>query len=166
MRIADSIFFSLEMPYFSIRRRIGVHQHICRGVSCGSLNSFHIAAGNHQLIGHTGVPQTVKYDSHPPHGLVDTKRSDAICGIKIEIFRGQTYDLALSQCAHQCEVDCQMQDGILLSRAARISSTVQMVRSCVDFLGLSTGTGLLTRMPHSTAYWKAVPSKPEVIVQV
>ena len=28
----------------------------------------------------------------------------------------------------------------------------------VDFLGLSTGTGLLTRMPHSTAYWKAVPS--------
>ena len=39
----------------------------------------------------------------------------------------------------------------MLSRAARISSTVQMVRSCVDFLGLSTGTGLLTRMPHSTA---------------
>ena len=28
----------------------------------------------------------------------------------------------------------------------------------MDFLGLSTGTGLLTRMPHSTAYWKAVPS--------
>ena len=28
----------------------------------------------------------------------------------------------------------------------------------VDFLGLSTGTGLLTRMPHSTAYWNAVPS--------
>ncbi len=46
----------------------------------------------------------------------------------------------------------------MLSRAALISSTVQMVRSCVDFLGLSTGTGLLTRMPHSTAYWKAVPS--------
>ena len=51
--------------------------------------------------------------SHPLHGLVDAKRSDAICGIKIEIFRGQTYDLALSQCAHQCEVDCQMQDGVL-----------------------------------------------------
>ena len=32
------------------------------------------------------------------------------------------------------------------------------VVSCVDFLGLSTGTGLLIRMPHSTAYWNAVPS--------
>ena len=51
--------------------------------------------------------------SHPLHGLVDTERSDAICGIKIEIFRGQTYDLALSQCAHQSEMDCQMQDGVL-----------------------------------------------------
>ena len=47
------------------------------------------------------------------HGLVDTECSDAICCVKIKIFRGQTYDLALSQCAHQCEVDCQMQDGIL-----------------------------------------------------
>ena len=51
--------------------------------------------------------------SHPLHGLVDTERSDAIRSVKIEIFRGQTYDLALSQCAHQCEVDCQMQDGVL-----------------------------------------------------
>ena len=51
--------------------------------------------------------------SHPLHGLVDTERSDAICGIKIEIFRGQTYDFALPQCAHQCEVNCQMQDGVL-----------------------------------------------------
>ena len=46
---------------------------------------------------------------------------------------------------------CRMGSS-MLSRAARISSTVQMVRSCVDFLGLSAGTGLLTRMPHSTAY--------------
>ena len=52
---------------------------------------------------------------------------------------------------------CKMGSS-MLSSAARISSTVQMVRSCVDFLGLSTGTGLLTRMPYSTAYWKAVPS--------
>ena len=51
--------------------------------------------------------------SHSLHRLVDTEGSDAICGIKIEIFRGQTYDLALPQCAHQCEVDCQMQDGVL-----------------------------------------------------
>ena len=51
--------------------------------------------------------------SHPLHGLVDTEGSNAIRSVKIEIFRGQTYDLALSQCAHQCEVDCQMQDGVL-----------------------------------------------------
>ena len=43
--------------------RIGVHQHICRGVSGGSLNSFHIAAGDHQLIGGTGMPQTMKDDA-------------------------------------------------------------------------------------------------------
>ena len=29
---------------------VGVHQHICRSVSCGALNGLHIAAGNHQLI--------------------------------------------------------------------------------------------------------------------
>ena len=44
-------------------RLLGVHQHICRGVSCGSLNSFHIAAGDHQLISHTGVPQTVEHNT-------------------------------------------------------------------------------------------------------
>ena len=37
---------------------VGVYQHICRSVSCGSLNSLHIAAGDHQLIGGTGMPQT------------------------------------------------------------------------------------------------------------
>lgn len=42
----------------------------------------------------------------------DTERSDAICGIKIEIFRGQTNDLTFSQCAHQCKVHRQMQDGV------------------------------------------------------
>ena len=197
---------------------VGVHQHICTGVSGGSLNSFYIAAGNHQLISCTGVPQTVEHDTrelrvcilpfeelladqhrlhrqtvgqteqhptvmvtcrvfplvcrqliqpllqflfqsrghedgtaggrrfgafqdegsgaalqlvreylddaaivyliqgffpHPLHGLVDTEGSGAICCIKIKILRGQTHDLALSQCAHQCEVDCQMQDGVL-----------------------------------------------------
>ena len=44
---------------------------------------------------------------------ISTEGSDAIRSIKIKILRGQAYDLALSQCAHQCEVDCQMQDGIL-----------------------------------------------------
>ena len=42
--------------------RIGVHQHICRSVSSGSLNGLHIAAGDHQLISRTGMPQTVKDD--------------------------------------------------------------------------------------------------------
>ena len=197
---------------------VGVHQHICRGVSCGALNSFHIAARDHQLIGGTGMPQTMEYDtrkfrvcilpfeelladqhrlyrqtvgqteqhstvmvtcwvfplvcrqllqpllqflfqsrghedgaagrrrfgtlqnegssaafqlvreylddaaivhlvqgffSHPLHGFVDTECSDTVRSIKVDILWGQTYDLALSQCAHQCEVDCQMQDGVL-----------------------------------------------------
>ena len=39
---------------------VGVHQHICRSVSCGALNGLYIAAGDHQLIGGTGMPQTVK----------------------------------------------------------------------------------------------------------
>ena len=34
---------------------VGVYQHICRSVSSSSLNSFHIAAGDHQLIGRTGM---------------------------------------------------------------------------------------------------------------
>ena len=38
--------------------------------------------------------------THPLHGLVDTEGSDAIRSIKVKIFRGQTYDLALSQCAY------------------------------------------------------------------
>ena len=42
---------------------VGVHQHICRSVSCGALNGLHIAAGNHQLIGGTGMPQTMKDDA-------------------------------------------------------------------------------------------------------
>ena len=51
--------------------------------------------------------------SHPLHGLVDTEGSDAIRSIKIKIFRGQTYDLTLSQCAHQRDVHRQMQDRVL-----------------------------------------------------
>ena len=38
---------------------VGVHQHICRSVSCGALNGLHIVAGDHQLIGRTGMPQTI-----------------------------------------------------------------------------------------------------------
>ena len=46
----------------------------------------------------------------------------------------------------------------MLSNAARISSTSQMLRSWVVFLGASTGTGLLMRMPHSTASRKELCS--------
>ena len=42
---------------------VGVHQHICRGVSCGALHGLHIAAGDHQLIGCTGMPQTVEHNA-------------------------------------------------------------------------------------------------------
>jgi len=42
---------------------VGVYQHICRSVSGGSLNSLHIAAGDHQLIGGTGMPQTVEHNA-------------------------------------------------------------------------------------------------------
>ena len=42
---------------------VGVHQHICRSVSCGALNGLHIAAGDHQLIGGTGMPQTVEHNA-------------------------------------------------------------------------------------------------------
>lgn len=43
--------------------RIGVHQHIRRSVSCGSLNGPHIAAKDHQLIGGTGMPQTMEHNA-------------------------------------------------------------------------------------------------------
>ncbi len=66
---AGAFLFSIE-PFLELPAQfytrglldmgVGVHQHICRGVSCGALNGLHIAAGDHQLIGGTGVPQTVK----------------------------------------------------------------------------------------------------------
>ena len=42
---------------------VGVHQHICRSVSGGALNGLHIAAGDHQLVGGTGVTQTVEHNA-------------------------------------------------------------------------------------------------------
>ena len=66
---AGTLLFSIE-PFLELPAQfytgglldmgVGVHQRICRGVSCGALNGLHIAAGDHQLIGGTGVPQTVK----------------------------------------------------------------------------------------------------------
>ena len=47
----------------SSRVRIGVYQHICRSVSGSSLNGFHIAAGDHQLVGRTGMPQAMEHDA-------------------------------------------------------------------------------------------------------
>ena len=59
-------FFFKLFPKFHTRglldMSVGVHQHIRRGVSCGALNGLHIAAGDHQLISCTGVPQTVEHD--------------------------------------------------------------------------------------------------------
>ncbi len=50
---------------------VGVHQHICRSVSCGTLNGLHIAAGDHQLIGGTGVTQTVEHNTRElPVGIL------------------------------------------------------------------------------------------------
>ena len=34
---------------------VGVHQHIRTGVSCGPLHRLDVAAGDHQLVGGTGV---------------------------------------------------------------------------------------------------------------
>ena len=42
---------------------IGVHQHIRTGVSCGPLHRLDVTAGDHQLVGGTGMPRTVKDDA-------------------------------------------------------------------------------------------------------
>ena len=42
---------------------VGVHQHICRSVTRCALYSLHIAAGDHQLVGRTGMPQAVEHDA-------------------------------------------------------------------------------------------------------
>ena len=42
---------------------VGVHQHIRTGVSCGTLHRFEVTAGDHQLVGGTGMPQTVEHDA-------------------------------------------------------------------------------------------------------
>ena len=42
---------------------VGVHQHIRTGVACCPLHCLDVTAGDHQLIGRAGVPQTVKDDA-------------------------------------------------------------------------------------------------------
>ena len=42
---------------------VGVHQHIRTGVSCGPLHRLDVAAGDHQLVGGTGVTQPMKDDT-------------------------------------------------------------------------------------------------------
>ena len=87
--------------------------------------------------------------SYPLHGLVDAEGSDAIFGIKIEIFRGQTHDLSLSQRTHQREVDCQMQDGVL-----------HAVQSRAHFLHRPDGAllcGLLGAVHRNRAFDKDAP---------
>ena len=246
------------LPQFNTRglldMGVGVHQHICRSVSCGALNGLHIAAGDHQLIGGTGMPQTVEHNTrelrvcilpfeelfanqhrlhsqtvgqteqhsavmvacrifhlvcrqliqpllqflfqsrghedgtaggrrfgafqdersgaafqlvreylddaavvyliqgfftHSLHGFVDTECSDAVRSVKVNILWGQTYDLALSQCAHQCEVDCQMQDRV-----------IHAVQSRPHFLYRPDGAllrGLLGAVHRNRAFGKNAP---------
>ena len=38
---------------------------------------------------------------HPLHGTVDGKGAHAVGGIKVDILRGQTCHLTLSECTHQ-----------------------------------------------------------------
>lgn len=47
------------------------------------------------------------------HTLVDAECTGAVCSLKIKIFRGQTSDFALAQCAHQRQMDRQMQNRVL-----------------------------------------------------
>ena len=42
---------------------VGVHQHIRTGVTCGPLHRLDVTAGDHQLVGGTGMPQTMKDDA-------------------------------------------------------------------------------------------------------
>ena len=42
---------------------VGVHQHIRTGVTGSPLHRLDVAAGDHQLVGGTGMPQTVKDDA-------------------------------------------------------------------------------------------------------
>ena len=42
---------------------VGVHQHIRTGVTGSPLHRLNVAAGDHQLVGGTGMPQTVKDDA-------------------------------------------------------------------------------------------------------
>jgi hypothetical protein len=42
---------------------VGVHQHIRTGVTGGLLHRLDVAVGDHQLVGGTGMPQTVKDDA-------------------------------------------------------------------------------------------------------
>ena len=42
---------------------VGVHQHIRTGVSCGPLHRLDVTTGDHQLIGGTGMAQTVEHNA-------------------------------------------------------------------------------------------------------
>ena len=50
---------------------------------------------------------------YPLHGTVDGEGAHAVGGIKIDVLRGQTGNLTLSECTHQRQVHRQMQDGVL-----------------------------------------------------
>ena len=66
---AEAFLFSIE-PFFKLLAQfhtgglldmsVGVYQHIRRSVTRCALNGLHIAAGDHQLIGCAGMPQTME----------------------------------------------------------------------------------------------------------
>ena len=69
---AGAFLFRIE-PFFKLFPKlytgglldmsIGVYQHIRRSVTRCALHSLHIAAGDHQLVGRTGMPQAVEHDA-------------------------------------------------------------------------------------------------------
>ena len=54
---------------------IGVDQQISTGVTCCSLYGFHITAGDHQLVGRTGMPQAMEHDAGELRMLPPTRRT-------------------------------------------------------------------------------------------
>ena len=101
---------------------VGVHQHIRRGVSCGALNG---------LSHHRRRSSADRWQRNVPMPSAASKSRSS--GVRPTISPSHSAPTSVRWTA-KCRMGSSM-----LSSAARISSTVQMVRSCVDFLGQSTG---------------------------
>ena len=63
VRQEDTVLVLFRMREVVLRSSlsgVGVYQHIRRSVTRCALNGLHIAAGDHQLIGCAGMPQTME----------------------------------------------------------------------------------------------------------